>query len=71
VKNGEFSFVGYCWPGDSMWIDFFNKGASNYWSSLYSYEKFLGTSEAFGGIWIDMNEPSVFSQDETTMPKHL
>jgi alpha 1,3-glucosidase len=25
----------------------------------------------FAGIWIDMNEPSVFSQPETTMPKYL
>lgn len=25
----------------------------------------------FAGIWIDMNEPSVFDQDETTMPRHL
>ncbi|CDW82175.1 UNKNOWN [Stylonychia lemnae] len=59
---------GFCWPGDSAWIDFFNKGAREFWSSLYSFDYFHGTDDTFH-IWLDMNEPSVFNGPENTMPK--
>lgn len=62
-------FICDCWPGQSQWIDYLNYGASKYWSSLYAYDKFEGTSQCFAGIWTDMNEPSVFNQPGTTMPK--
>ncbi|CDW89550.1 neutral alpha-glucosidase ab [Stylonychia lemnae] len=62
-------FKGQCWPKTSVWIDFLNEYANNYWASLYSYDKFKGTSKIFG-YWVDMNEPSVFSGDELTMPKN-
>lgn len=61
-------YIGNCWPGDSAYIDFFNEGARKYWASLYSYSHFEGTSELYG-IWIDMNEPSVFDGPENTLPK--
>lgn len=51
-----------------MWVDYFSEPASNFWSSLYSYDSFNGTNHLFG-MWIDMNEPSVFSGPEITMPK--
>lgn len=52
-----------------MWIDFLNSRGRDYWASLYSYSVFAGTDSNFH-IWIDMNEPSVFSGDELTMPKN-
>lgn len=60
--------MGDCWPGKSVWIDYLNSNASNFWKSLYQYDTFKGTSDIFN-IWIDMNEPSVFSGDELTMDK--
>ncbi|CDW76776.1 neutral alpha-glucosidase ab [Stylonychia lemnae] len=62
-------FTGFCWPGDSVWIDFLNPIAQEFWMSQYLYNNFKGTNDLFD-IWIDMNEPSVFNQDETIMPKH-
>ena len=60
--------VGYCWPGNSAWIDYFNEGARRFWSSLYDYSFFQGTNYLFH-IWLDMNEPSVFDSTEGTLPK--
>ena len=51
-------------------MDYFNPKARDFWASLYNYEFFNGTSRLFH-IWIDMNEPSVFSGPEITMPKNL
>lgn len=68
-KGGENTFEGECWPKTSVWVDFLNRNAQNYWSSLYQYDSFKGTTKQFG-YWIDMNEPSVFSDDELTMPKN-
>ncbi|CDW82855.1 neutral alpha-glucosidase ab [Stylonychia lemnae] len=66
-RNGNI-FKGLCWPGESVWIDFFNKGARDFWSKLYNFDYFLGTDDSFN-IWLDMNEPSVFDGPEATMPK--
>lgn len=34
VKNvdGTTDFEGTCWPGNSVWIDFLNKNAQDYWA---------------------------------------
>lgn len=62
--------VGDCWPGLSSYIDFLNPNATAYYSSLYAYDKFNYTTPTIGGIWNDMNEPSVFDDDaEKTLPK--
>eukprot|EP00347_Sterkiella_histriomuscorum_P017483 403349187 len=61
-------FEGFCWPGESNWIDFFNKKACEFWGNLYNYKVFNGTSDIFH-IWIDMNEPSVFNGEEGVMNK--
>ncbi len=66
----QYNFVGHSWPGTSVWVDFLNSRAREYWSSLYNYDFFNGTSRLFH-IWIDMNEPSVFSGPEMSMPKNL
>ena len=69
VKNEDLSiYKGWCWPGDSSWIDYLNEGAQKFWSSLYGYDKFKGTNNLFH-IWNDMNEPSVFNGIEGTLPK--
>ena len=60
-------FQGTCWPGESVWIDFMNENAQEYWGGLYSYDKFIGSSKIYHA-WNDMNEPSVFSTAEKTIP---
>jgi alpha-glucosidase (family GH31 glycosyl hydrolase) len=62
-------FIGDCWPGKSSWIDFLNQDAQNYWSTLYGYDKFNGTTQDYYA-WNDMNEPSVFNAEELTLPKN-
>lgn len=66
--DNNFQFIGWCWPGNSQWVDYLNKGGSEFWAKQYRYDKFKGTDDLFY-IWIDMNEPSVFSGDEGTLPK--
>lgn len=61
-------YDGWCWPGNSNWIDAFNPKAIEWWKGLFKYDSFKGTMENTF-IWNDMNEPSVFNGPETTMPK--
>ena len=51
--------MGKCWPGESVWVDYLNENAQNFWKSLYKYDFFNGTDFSYG-MWNDMNEPSVF-----------
>jgi len=67
-QKGKNNFVGDCWPGLSVWLDFFNPEGIQYWKSLYAYENFTGTSPNCH-FWVDMNEPSLFSGPELTLPK--
>ncbi|XP_063898479.1 neutral alpha-glucosidase AB isoform X1 [Helicoverpa armigera] len=66
-KDGK-DYEGWCWPGSSSYLDFFNPAASKYYSERYRFEHFPGTSKDVH-IWNDMNEPSVFNGPEITMPK--
>ncbi|KAI9155933.1 glucosidase II [Blastocladiella emersonii ATCC 22665] len=61
-------FGGWCWPGDSNWIDFLNPAARDWWASLFSPAKYAGSTRNLF-TWNDMNEPSVFTGPEITMPK--
>jgi alpha-glucosidase (family GH31 glycosyl hydrolase) len=54
---------GHCWPGDSVWMDFLNEQAQEFYQSLFHPSVFKGTNYMYG-IWNDMNEPSVFKSDE-------
>ena len=45
--SGESDFEGDCWPGNSVWIDFLNENAQNYWSGLYDYSKFVGSTKIY------------------------
>ncbi|KAJ3218096.1 hypothetical protein HDU67_006654 [Dinochytrium kinnereticum] len=62
------AFEGWCWPGSSSWIDFLHPEARRLWASLFSFQTYLGSSRNLY-TWNDMNEPSVFTGPEVTMPK--
>ncbi|KAF9436979.1 hypothetical protein BGZ76_002382 [Entomortierella beljakovae] len=68
-KDGN-SFEGWCWPGSSNWIDFYNPKARDWWASQFAYDKYIGSSK-YLYTWNDMNEPSVFSGPEITIPKDV
>lgn len=59
VADGSESFVGNCWPGSSVWIDYVNTNAQEYWGTLYEYKNWPGQTYLWGA-WNDMNEPAVF-----------
>eukprot|EP00117_Sycon_ciliatum_P047118 scpid63421/ scgid33689/ Neutral alpha-glucosidase AB; Alpha-glucosidase 2; Glucosidase II subunit alpha len=66
-RNGS-AYEGYCWPGQSSWIDFLNPAARQWWAGKMSLEKFMGSTLSLFG-WNDMNEPSVFDGPEISMHK--
>jgi mannosyl-oligosaccharide alpha-1,3-glucosidase len=69
VKNKDGSnYEGWCWPGSSHWIDSFNPAARSWWKTLFTYDRFKGTMSNVW-LWNDMNEPSVFSGPDMTMPR--
>ena len=73
TAEGDADFEGTCWPGNTVWIDFLNENAQAYWSGLYDYNKFVGSTKIYHA-WNDMNEPSVFSEESKTIPttaKHI
>ncbi|EPX71283.1 glucosidase II Gls2 [Schizosaccharomyces octosporus yFS286] len=65
-SSGVDNYNAECWPGDSIWVDFFNLEGQKWWGDLYSYDKFKGSDKNLF-IWNDMNEPSVFKGPETSM----
>ncbi|KAG0258249.1 hypothetical protein BG011_003404 [Mortierella polycephala] len=69
-KDGNSDFDGWCWPGSSQWIDFYNPKARDWWASQFSYDRYVGSTNTLF-TWNDMNEPSVFSGPEITIPKDV
>ncbi|KAL6077361.1 Glucan 1,3-alpha-glucosidase [Balamuthia mandrillaris] len=65
-RTGEHDFEGWCWPGSSQYLDFLNKEVRDWWSSLFSYDKYVGSTPILY-TWNDMNEPSVFNGPEVSM----
>ncbi|PFH31186.1 glycosyl hydrolase, family 31 protein [Besnoitia besnoiti] len=63
-------FHGHCWPGDSAYADFINPHVRKWWQGLFSYERYKYSTPDLW-VWNDMNEPSVFSGPELSMPKDL
>ena len=57
-------YVGFVWPGDSVFPDFTWAPARAWWGTLYQDFVNMGV----GGFWNDMNEPSVFRTPAKTMP---
>ncbi|KAK9460282.1 glycosyl hydrolases family 31-domain-containing protein [Lipomyces oligophaga] len=66
-KDGK-EYNGWCWPGESTWIDTFNPKAIEFWKDQFKLGKFCG-SEPNLLIWNDMNEPSVFNGPEVSAPR--
>ncbi|KAK6632383.1 hypothetical protein RUM44_007425 [Polyplax serrata] len=63
-------YEGWCWPGSSSYLDFLNPTVREYYSNRFLLENYKGsTLDTY--IWNDMNEPSVFSGPEVTMPKDM
>lgn len=54
--------------GSSSWIDYTNPEARRFWAQLFAYAMYKGSTETLF-TWNDMNEPSVFTGPEITMPK--
>ena len=67
-KDGKTNYEGWCWSGNSAYIDFINPNARKWWATLFAFDKYQYSSERLM-IWNDMNEPSVFNGPETTMQK--
>ena len=63
--------VGQVWifnSGQSNWIDYTSSKARDFWAEQFDYKNYKGSTPSLY-TWNDMNEPSVFSGPEVTMPK--
>ncbi len=68
VKNPDGStYVGVVWPGKSVFPDFTDQSARDWWGTLY--RDFVGRGAA--GFWNDMNEPAIFEVASKTMPDNI
>ncbi|KAI8988495.1 glycosyl hydrolases family 31-domain-containing protein [Mycotypha africana] len=63
-------YEGWCWPGQSSWVDFVHKESYDWWKEQFQFDKFQGTRDNVH-LWHDMNEPSVFNGPEITMQKEM
>ena len=68
--NDSQVFYGDGWSEktQAVWIDFMNKKAREYWTSMYNYDKFDSSPNTY--TWNDMNEPSIFNAVELTLNKN-
>lgn len=69
IRSPEMNdYDGWCWSGSVSYIDYTLQHVRDWWSSLFSYNKYqYSTNNLY--VWNDMNEPSVFNGPEITMPK--
>ncbi|MCO5606857.1 hypothetical protein L7F22_061048 [Adiantum nelumboides] len=58
-------YVGEVWPGPCVFPDFTSKATRQWWAELVS--KFV--SDFIDGIWNDVNEPTVFKNEEWAKEK--
>ncbi len=64
-SNGEI-YTSKLWPGNCAMPDFFNEKAYNWWKS--EIKNFIKNTD---GLWLDMNEPSLFNEFKTIDPEAL
>ena len=64
-KNDEI-YTSKLWPGNCAMPDFFNEKAYNWWKS--EIKNFIKNAD---GLWLDMNEPSLFNEFKTIDPEAL
>ena len=57
-------FVGWVWPGNSVFPNYTEADTRAWWGSLYTQF----AKDGIAGFWNDMNEPSVFNGPGKTMP---
>lgn len=67
--NGK-DFTGFCWTGNSVWVDFFNPKSMAWWKDMFTFQVWKDSAKNLF-IWNDMNEPSVFDGPEITVPKDV
>ena len=68
VHNPDGSvYSGAVWPGPSVFPDFTQKAARDWWGTLYSDFSHRGAA----GFWNDMNEPAIFLRASKTMPDEI
>ncbi len=63
-NNNDEIYTSKLWPGNSAMPDFFNEEAYNWWKS--EIKNFINNTD---GIWLDMNEPSLFNEFKTIDPE--
>ncbi|KRZ44730.1 Neutral alpha-glucosidase AB, partial [Trichinella pseudospiralis] len=61
-------YEGWCWPGAAVYLDFFNPEVRKWYANKYQFSEYKGSTEDLY-VWNDMNEPSVFSGPEVSMPR--
>lgn len=66
----ENEYSAKCWPGESVWVDFLNPWAREWWETLYDFKNYKGSTLSLY-VWNDMNEPSVFDVPDHTCPKDI
>lgn len=58
LRNPDGSpFSAYCWPDSALFTDYTRPEARHWWGEQ---QRFL-TDRGIAGVWIDMNEPALFS----------
>ncbi len=57
-SNGDIYFANM-WPGNSVFPDFFNRAGREFWKS----EIKQWVKQGIDGIWLDMNEPTILTDD--------
>ncbi|ODO10934.1 hypothetical protein I350_01533 [Cryptococcus amylolentus CBS 6273] len=62
------NFEGWCWTGSSVWVDFFNPKAWEWWTRMFDLKTWKDSTNALF-VWNDMNEPSVFDGPEISVPR--
>ncbi|KAH9589355.1 Glycoside hydrolase family 31 [Trypanosoma melophagium] len=65
-SDGNSDYEGKCWPGESSWVDFYNKRTRDWYATLFHHDRYEDSShDVF--TWVDMNEPSVFGGPDKTI----
>ena len=63
------SFTCDIWPKQCAFPVFLNPSCRYWWSTQFNYEVDISGTNVFN--WNDMNEPSIFKNDQSTFPKSL
>ncbi|XP_077392790.1 neutral alpha-glucosidase C-like [Festucalex cinctus] len=61
-------FKGTCWPGESHYPDFSSPHARAWYAKCFALDRYKGSTPSLH-VWTDLNEPTVFTGPELTLPK--